>query len=143
MAFSLAFGAMFAKTYRVYRIFTRSCIGVVKNKVIKLQIFLITEDIILTWMSTYCQTVVIKLHWCTKMFHENVPYLFARYNGKSCNLWRCAGFVVVYSWCTLLPMKTAPQNNQICQQKCMVWLLRKKTWIRKKDYALHNITWSN
>lgn len=35
MAFSLAFGAMFAKTYRVYRIFTRSCIGVVKNKVIK------------------------------------------------------------------------------------------------------------
>lgn len=31
--FSLAFGAMFAKTYRVHRIFTRSCAGVVKNKV--------------------------------------------------------------------------------------------------------------
>jgi len=33
MGFSLAFGSMFAKTYRVHRIFTRSCIGVVKNKV--------------------------------------------------------------------------------------------------------------
>src|SRR5687768_13330465 len=31
--FSLAFGAMFAKTYRVHRIFTRSCAGVVKNRV--------------------------------------------------------------------------------------------------------------
>ncbi|CAG7672082.1 unnamed protein product [Allacma fusca] len=33
--FSLAFGAMFAKTYRVHRIFTRSCLGVVKNKLLR------------------------------------------------------------------------------------------------------------
>jgi len=31
--FSLAFGSMFTKTYRVHRIFTRSRSGVVKNKV--------------------------------------------------------------------------------------------------------------
>jgi len=33
--FSLAFGSMFTKTYRVHRIFTRSRSGVVKNKVSK------------------------------------------------------------------------------------------------------------
>ncbi|KAG1701389.1 Gamma-aminobutyric acid type B receptor subunit 2 [Nymphon striatum] len=33
--FSLAFGSMFTKTYRVHKIFTTSCIGIVKNKMLK------------------------------------------------------------------------------------------------------------
>lgn len=37
--FSLAFGSMFTKTYRVHRIFTRSRSGVVKNKVSESLVF--------------------------------------------------------------------------------------------------------
>lgn len=41
--FSLAFGSMFTKTYRVHRIFTRSRSGVVKNKVADMTIILFSR----------------------------------------------------------------------------------------------------
>lgn len=39
--FSLAFGSMFAKTYRVHKIFTRSCTGIVRNKVRQSIVFIL------------------------------------------------------------------------------------------------------
>jgi hypothetical protein len=45
--FSLAFGSMFTKTYRVHRIFTRSRSGVVKNKVSESLVFMCTPTSLL------------------------------------------------------------------------------------------------